>query len=108
MSVSGALIREARRRAGLSQAALGRRLGKPQSVIARWERGRATPSLDTLLEVIRACGLELEYRLVPRDASNLSLIEQHLRMTPAERLAQNTHMVNLIDGARRLAASRDG
>ncbi len=57
--MSGDLIREARLRAGLTQCELGERLGKAQSVIARWERGDATPSLETLREVVRACGLEL-------------------------------------------------
>jgi DNA-binding XRE family transcriptional regulator len=46
--VSGDLLREARRRAGLSQAELARRAGKPTSVIGRWERGEVKPSLETL------------------------------------------------------------
>jgi transcriptional regulator with XRE-family HTH domain len=37
--IGGDLPREARRRAGLSQAELTRRAGKPTSVIGRWERG---------------------------------------------------------------------
>src|ERR671933_309635 len=66
MMKSGALLREARRRAGLSQAALGRRVGRPQTQIARWERGAVLPSLETLREIVRACGLDGERPLVPQ------------------------------------------
>ncbi len=88
---------------------LADRLGVPQSTIARWERGRARPSLERVRDAVRACGLELELALTEVDHSLTPLIDEHLRMTPAERLAQNTHMVNLIEGARaRTAASADG
>ena len=43
--ISGDLIKEARLRAGLTQTELGARLGKAQSVIARWERDEVSPSL---------------------------------------------------------------
>ena len=83
--VSGDLIREARFRAGLTQAELGDRLGKAQSEVGRWERGAVTPSLETLRLLIRACDLDLSLSLWRRDDSNRSLIEQTLAMTPAER-----------------------
>jgi len=85
--MSGDLIREARLRAGLTQCELGERLGKAQSVIARWERGDATPSLETLREVVRACGLELSFFMSRFDDSNVTIIDEHLRMTPAQRFA---------------------
>ncbi|MGP8010483.1 MAG: helix-turn-helix domain-containing protein, partial [Acidimicrobiales bacterium] len=44
--MSGDLIKEARLRAALTQTELGARLGKAQSVIARWERGDVLPSLE--------------------------------------------------------------
>ena len=52
---SADLLRTARLRAGLTQAELGRAVGRPQSAIARWEAGRVQPSLETLRELIRAC-----------------------------------------------------
>jgi transcriptional regulator with XRE-family HTH domain len=85
--VSGDLIREARLRAGLTQADLGRRLGTAQSVIARWERGDVQPSLETLRRVVAACGLELGFQLSRRDDSSTAVIDEHLRMSPAERFA---------------------
>ena len=65
--ISGDLIREARLRAGLSQAQLGQRLGKHATVISRWERGVVTPSLETLRELVRACDLELTVGLANAD-----------------------------------------
>ncbi len=84
--VSGDLLREARLRAGLTQAELGRRVGRPQSQIARWERGDVKPSLETLRELIRACGLDLWFRLGNYDDSYLAQINRALDMTPIERL----------------------
>jgi transcriptional regulator with XRE-family HTH domain len=83
--ISGDLIREARLRAGLTQVELGRRLGKAQSVIARWERDQVAPSLETLREVVRACGLDLTFFMSRFDDSNVTVIDEHLRMTPSER-----------------------
>jgi transcriptional regulator with XRE-family HTH domain len=61
--MSAALLREARLRAGLTQEALGERLGTNRPQIARWEAGTVAPSLDTLLELIRACGFDLRLEL---------------------------------------------
>jgi len=81
------LIREARLRAGLTQADLSQRSGTQRSVIARWEQGAVSPSIDNLLEIIQACGFELPLMLVPRDAS----VDERLgknRMLSPERRAQ--------------------
>jgi transcriptional regulator with XRE-family HTH domain len=86
--VSGDLLREARRRAGLSQAELARRAGKPTSVIGRWERNEVAPSLETLRAMIRACQLELRFAVVDADDSQDAAIEHALSLTPADRLAQ--------------------
>lgn len=95
--ISGDLIKEARLRAGLTQAELGARLGKAQSVIARWERGDVLPSLEALREVVRACGLELAFHLSRFDDSNVTIIDQHLRMTPAQRFADLMTRVRFHD-----------
>lgn len=52
---SAQLIREARKRAGLSQAALARSARTSQPAIARYEAGAAAPSLATLERILRAC-----------------------------------------------------
>jgi uncharacterized protein len=58
--VPGALVREARRRAGLSQEELGRRAGVTQSVVSAYESGARQPSLPTLERLVRAAGCELD------------------------------------------------
>jgi transcriptional regulator with XRE-family HTH domain len=95
--ISGDLLKESRLRAGLTQAELGARLGKAQSVIARWERGEVLPSLETLREVVRACGLDLAFHLSRFDDSNVTIIDQHLRMTPAQRFADLIERVRFHD-----------
>ena len=76
--LSADLLREARLRAGLTQAELARRVGKPASMISRWERGKVEPSLETLRSLVRACGLELTFRLANYDDSYVADIEQFL------------------------------
>jgi transcriptional regulator with XRE-family HTH domain len=96
--VSGDLLREARKRAGLTQAELGRRVGKPQSSIARWERGDVKPSLETLRELIRACGLELTFAIANYDDSYVSQIREALSMTPRARLEEAAWLQRSIEG----------
>ncbi len=52
-------------RAGLSQAQLAERSGKAKVQIGRWETGVVAPSLDTLLELLRACEFDLSLTLQP-------------------------------------------
>ncbi len=58
------IVLEARRRAGLTQAELADRLGIARSTVARWEMRRTLPAYETLVEVAKACGLELRCQLV--------------------------------------------
>ncbi|MGD0747946.1 MAG: helix-turn-helix transcriptional regulator [Acidimicrobiales bacterium] len=95
--VSGELIREARLRAGLTQTELGERIGQPQSVVARWERGAVIPSFETLRRAIRGCDLELSFHLSRLDESTPLIIDEHLRMTSAERFADLLERVRFHD-----------
>ncbi|MBA2474983.1 MAG: helix-turn-helix transcriptional regulator, partial [Actinobacteria bacterium] len=61
---SGWLIREARLRAGLTQTELAERTGRDRAVIARWEQEAVAPSMETLVEIVRACGFDLPLVLV--------------------------------------------
>jgi predicted nucleotidyltransferase/DNA-binding XRE family transcriptional regulator len=58
------LLREARRRAGLSQVELGRRAGIAQSVVSAYESGRRQPALTTLAALVRATGHDLDVRVI--------------------------------------------
>ena len=51
---------------GLTQTALGKTLGIPQSQIARIEDGEHTPSLPTMVKVCDALGLELTLTISPK------------------------------------------
>jgi len=57
---AGAVLREARRRAGLSQVQLAGRAGVTQSVISAYESGHRQPSLPTLAALVEAAGFDLE------------------------------------------------
>ena len=86
---SAQLIKEARERAGLSQAEVGRRLGQTQAAVARLETADANPTIETLDRVLKATGnrLELSARPAPTTQVGEAQIIERLKMTPAERLA---------------------
>ena len=49
----------ARKKAGLSQTALAKKMGVSQAVIGRLESGQNSPTIDTLAKAARALGGEL-------------------------------------------------
>jgi transcriptional regulator with XRE-family HTH domain len=83
---SAGLMREARLRAGLSQHELAARSGKDRSVIARWEQGLVAPSIDTLIELVRACGYDVPLELVPYDPTEDNRVAAALMLSPERRL----------------------
>ncbi|CAN5182129.1 hypothetical protein BH20ACT8_BH20ACT8_09160 [soil metagenome] len=89
------LLREARHKAGLSQRELARRAGTSQSAIARYERGRVTPDIDTLFRLARACGQDLRLTLEPYDPHDEALLRQRLAASPAERARLNRQAVRV-------------
>lgn len=95
-----ALVREARRRAGLTQADLARRVGTSQPAIARYERARSMPDLGTLHRIVQACGLELRLELSQPDAQRDAAASIALERTPEQRLQANTRQVALIHALR--------
>lgn len=84
---SSDLLVEARRRAGISQEELARRLKKPQSTVSRWEGGAMEPSFAALRDAIRACDLDLDVSLARADDSYVALIRQRLSRRPLTRLS---------------------
>jgi transcriptional regulator with XRE-family HTH domain len=83
---SAALLREARLRAGLSQVALAERIGKDRVQIGRWEAGQVAPSLDTLVELVRACGFDLPLILAPVPQVEHEVLTELQRLSPERRL----------------------
>jgi uncharacterized protein len=96
MESLGAVVRDARLAAGLSQRALARRAETSQSAVARYERDVATPSWETLQRLVAACGkrLRLETEGIA-DPHDVELAEQLLELTPLERLRSLSRFARL-------------
>ena len=88
MSMAGRMVREARRRANLTQRQLSAKTGIPQETIARIERGRVDPRIGTIDRLLEACGYGLES--MPRLGIGVdrTQIRELLKLTPSERLAR--------------------
>jgi HTH-type transcriptional regulator/antitoxin HipB len=55
----GAIVRRTRRSAGMSQAALGAKIGLRQATISKLERGEPATRIATLLDALAALGMEV-------------------------------------------------
>lgn len=103
------VIREARKRAGLTQAELAARAGTTQSAIARWESGAVSPSVESLDQLVRACGFVVISHLEPLDDHDWSLVLENLRRTPSERLDKVVTAARFIrEGRAALADAQRG
>jgi transcriptional regulator with XRE-family HTH domain len=99
----GKLVADARRRAGLTQAELAKRLAISQAAVAQLERADSNPRLATLDRALRATGVELVVATRPRRATvDESLIRQQLELKPAERLQG---LETMYEQARRLTSA---
>jgi transcriptional regulator with XRE-family HTH domain len=96
----GDLIREARRRAGLTQAELASRAGTSQPGIARWESGRTAVSLDDVLRLVNLCGYDLEFVLVPHDDSDMAQAARLSDLTGQQRLDRHSRLVRQLSVVR--------
>lgn len=97
--VPGALLRNARQQAGLSQTELARRAHVAQSVISAYESGRREPALSTLARLVAATGQRLTV--------GLETAEPNVRGLPNTRLGRRLrqHRTALIAAADRHGAS---
>ena len=84
----GALIREARLRAGLTQAELSELTGRERSVIARWEQGAVSPSIDNLIQIVQACGFDLPLVLIAKDTTADEQLRKNTLLSPERRARQ--------------------
>jgi transcriptional regulator with XRE-family HTH domain len=99
-SYGGNLIREARRRAGITQAELAARAGTAQPAIARWESGRTAVSLDDVRRLVRLCGLDLEVMLIARDDSDVAQAARLASLTGQQRLDRHAGVVRQLNALR--------
>ena len=103
----GDLVREARLRAGITQAALAKRLRTSQATIARWECLRASPSLETVQRAIRACGFDFQVRMPPLDLHDIAIAKELLRLTPARRMEKFLRGIEFVEDLRATGVSKD-
>jgi len=84
--VAPALLGQARRRAGLSQAELARRAGVSRSVLSVYESGRREPSSEALARILAAAGFRLGLRPAVRELDDERagrILEQVLELAEA-------------------------
>jgi transcriptional regulator with XRE-family HTH domain len=85
------LLKEARKRADITQRELAKRSGKAQSAIARIESGKSSPTLATLNHLLEAAGFEADVILTIKpveDSHILDDVSRILQMSPEERLME--------------------
>src|SRR5712691_12578319 len=82
------IIREARLKAGLTQAELAERLGRDRAQVARWETGGQEPSFENLRAVVEACGFSLRVEIAEHEATPAldSELEESLPQAPQQRV----------------------
>lgn len=101
---AGPALAHARKRTGLTQRQLAARAGVPQSVVARIERSRISPRVDTLQRLLAACGASLEALPALGIGLDRSQIRARLDMTPTQRSRLATQEARAL---LRLLAQRD-
>ena len=60
-------VAAARKAAGLTQEALGEKLGVSRQAVSKWESGQAMPDLDTVAKLCLALGFSADYLLFGRE-----------------------------------------
>jgi len=104
---SGELLREARRRHGLTQEQLAARARTSQAAISRIERDLVSPSVDTLAHLLDLLGQELTLEARPIDyGHDVTLLEQNLHRTVSQRIDHGASFANFV--LRNRAVARAG
>jgi len=107
MSMAGRMLREARARAKLTQRELSEKTRIPQETIARIERGRADPHVNTLDRLLAGCEFGLE--VMPRLGIGIDRTQIQERLeTPLPRrlaiaMADDRNFVSFRRALRRVA-----
>jgi transcriptional regulator with XRE-family HTH domain len=101
-AVAGTLVREARKRHGLTQAQLAARARTSQAAISRIERGLVSPSVATLAQLLDLLGEELVLDAEPVDYGlDLTLLDETLPRTPQQRFAHQVAFSRFAQRIRR-------
>ena len=93
----GRLLREARRRHGVSQEWLAKRAGTTQSAISRIEQDRVSPTIQTLTELLHLLGEDLVLGAEKRDTGiDLTLNQRNLEFTPEQRVQRGLDFADFV------------
>ena len=102
----GELLREVRRRHGLTQRQLAARARTSQAAVSRIERDVVSPSVSTLATLLDLMGEELVLDAAPIDyGHDRTLLRENLARTVDERVAFMTSFSNWITRHRGIANS---
>jgi transcriptional regulator with XRE-family HTH domain len=97
MKTPGALLREARRRHGVSQKRLAMRASTTQSAISRIESDKVSPSVETLRELLYLLGEDLTLGAEKRDSGiDWTLNAENLRLSPADRVRRGIAFAEVV------------
>lgn len=69
----GAIVRKARKAAGMTQQALADRLGVRNATVAQWERGWNVPLLESRLDMAQILDIPVD-QMMPRSAATDPLV----------------------------------
>jgi transcriptional regulator with XRE-family HTH domain len=93
----GRLLRDARRRHGVTQEQLAARARTSQAAISRIERDVVSPSVTTLATLLDLLGEELELAATPIDyGHDRTLIRRNLEMSVGDRIQHGTDFANFV------------
>jgi hypothetical protein len=86
--IAAQIIREARLKAGLTQAELAERLGRERAQVARWEISGQEPSFANLRSAVEACGFVLRIEITEREATPAldAELERSVPQAPQQRI----------------------
>ncbi|HEX9562889.1 MAG TPA: helix-turn-helix transcriptional regulator [Gemmatimonadaceae bacterium] len=109
------LLKEARRRAGLSQRDLAARAGATQSVVGRIEAGLGLPNVATVERLLVAAGFQLRAELTVLESNDpvvaaykadidRTMLRENLLKTPEQRVRALQALSRLAEEARRAGA----
>ena len=93
----GMVISETRRRKGISQAELARRMNTSQPTVARLEAGGTDPRWSTVQRALQAMGERVSLTTSVREAPPVDedQIREYMSLTPGERLERFQREYNL-------------
>jgi transcriptional regulator with XRE-family HTH domain len=93
----GEVLRDSRRRHGVTQAQLAERAQTSQAAISRIERGVVSPTVDTAARLLDLLGENLRLSADPIDyGHDRTLLRENLELTPEQRIRKQAAWANRL------------